>query len=88
MERGGACFSPRPRQRACQVPLTRQGGGALIREATCWPHKIKCPMKTHLSSNSYFFLSISRNSKHQLRGAFIWGFRVIYNYFSNSILSL
>ena len=30
MERGGACFSPRPRQRACQVPLSRQGGDALI----------------------------------------------------------
>ena len=29
MERGGACFSPRPRQRTCQVPLTQQGGDAL-----------------------------------------------------------
>ena len=29
MEKGGACFSPRPRQRACQDPLTRQGGDAL-----------------------------------------------------------
>ena len=29
MERGGACFSPRPRQRACQDPLTWQGGDAL-----------------------------------------------------------
>ena len=28
-ERGGACFSPRLCQRACQVPLTRQGGDAL-----------------------------------------------------------
>ena len=27
--RGGACFSPRPRQRASQDPLTRQGGDAL-----------------------------------------------------------
>jgi hypothetical protein len=30
-KRGGANFSPRPRQRACQDPLTRQGGDALIR---------------------------------------------------------
>ena len=28
-KKGGACFSPRPRQRACQDPLTRQGGDAL-----------------------------------------------------------
>jgi hypothetical protein len=28
-KRGGADFSPRPRQRACQDPLTRQGGDAL-----------------------------------------------------------
>ena len=29
LERGGAIFSPRPRQRACQVPSTREGGDAL-----------------------------------------------------------
>jgi hypothetical protein len=28
-KRGGAGFSPRPRQRACQDPLTRQGANAL-----------------------------------------------------------
>jgi hypothetical protein len=28
-KRGGADFTPRPRQRACQDPLTRQGGDAL-----------------------------------------------------------
>ena len=28
-KKGGADFSPRPRQRACQDPLTRQGGDAL-----------------------------------------------------------
>ena len=28
-KRGGAYFSPRPCQRACQDPLTRQGGDAL-----------------------------------------------------------
>jgi hypothetical protein len=28
-KRGGADFSPRLRQRACQDPLTRQGGDAL-----------------------------------------------------------
>jgi hypothetical protein len=28
-KRGGANFSPRPRQRACQDPLTQQGGDAL-----------------------------------------------------------
>jgi hypothetical protein len=28
-KRGGTDFSPRPRQRACQDPLTRQGGDAL-----------------------------------------------------------
>jgi hypothetical protein len=28
-KRGGAGFSPRPCQRACQDPLTRQGGDAL-----------------------------------------------------------
>jgi hypothetical protein len=28
-QEGGADFSPRPRQRACQDPLTRQGGDAL-----------------------------------------------------------
>jgi hypothetical protein len=29
-KRGGADFSPKSRQRACQDPLTRQGGDALI----------------------------------------------------------
>jgi hypothetical protein len=29
-QEGGAKFSPKPRQRACQDPLTRQGGGALM----------------------------------------------------------
>ena len=28
-KKGGADFSPRPHQRACQDPLTRQGGDAL-----------------------------------------------------------
>jgi hypothetical protein len=28
-QEGWACFSPRPRQRACQGPLTRQGADAL-----------------------------------------------------------
>ena len=31
LERGGAVFSSRPCQRACQVPSTRQGGDALRR---------------------------------------------------------
>jgi hypothetical protein len=31
-KRGGVDFSPRPHQRACQVPLTRQGGDALTLE--------------------------------------------------------
>jgi hypothetical protein len=31
-KRGGADFSARPRQRACQDPLTRQGGNALMVE--------------------------------------------------------
>ena len=31
LERGGPLFSARPRQRACQDPLTRQGGDALMR---------------------------------------------------------
>ena len=33
MERGGACFSPRLHERACQDPLTRQGGDALTEMA-------------------------------------------------------
>ena len=33
-KKGGADFSPRPRQRACQGPLTRQGGDALKRDTS------------------------------------------------------
>ena len=31
----GHVFSPRPRQRACQYPLTRQGGDALKARGLC-----------------------------------------------------
>ena len=34
MEKGGACFSPRPCQRACLDPLMRQVGDALTHQ-TC-----------------------------------------------------
>ena len=38
LEKGGTLFSARPRQRACQDPLTRQGGDALRRDTHANPH--------------------------------------------------
>jgi hypothetical protein len=43
-KRGGADFSPRPRQRTCQDPLTQQGGDALSKH--CQPLKKQCLRKT------------------------------------------
>ena len=53
LERGGAGFSPRPRQRACQVPLTRQGGDALTLPSLFHivTHIVSFPMKWRLQAN-------------------------------------
>ena len=54
LERGGAGFSPRLRERACQVPLTRQGGDALN------PLRVEAP-KTN-TIRSIFVIPIRRSN--------------------------
>jgi len=54
-KRGGADFSARPRQRACQDPLTRKGGDALrLEESSASERMDLCKLSFQLRDGGLF----------------------------------